>query len=100
MKLKFNTDIQTLAINHILVIVIFALIYYYHYNTNSKEHFTLSSGEEMSLIDIPYFTLTTHTTIGYGDILPKSKQMKFCVILHQIAMLLLGIQIVYCFTCE
>jgi hypothetical protein len=37
--------------------------------------------------DVVYFTTTTQTAVGYGDITPKSKKAKFVVIINQILLL-------------
>jgi hypothetical protein len=44
------------------------------------------NGETKYFIDILYFTIYTHTTVGYGDIYPITTGAKVVTILHQIGM--------------
>jgi hypothetical protein len=93
---KFNKNIELLAYNHLLVITFFLAVNFYFYYFNKEEHYT---GTIETPLDVLYFTTTTHSSTGYGDILPKSQLARFFVTLHQLAMTALMIQIIYCFTC-
>ena len=83
--LKLNDKkIQVLAIN-ILFIIGFALIYWIW---GTPEHFKSQfSSPYLSSLDALYFSFTTHITIGYGDIVPISPNMRFITILHTIVMI-------------
>lgn len=83
--LKLNDKkIQFLAIN-ILFIIGFALIYWiWGTPENFKSQF---SAPYLSSLDALYFSFTTHCTIGYGDIVPISQNMRFITILHTISMI-------------
>ena len=96
---NFNNRIENLLINHIIVIAVFFTIYFCHYKYDKQKHFIVTNNETTldNWVDILYFTTTTHTTVGFGDIIPKSKQMKLFVILHHIIIVLLVVQLFYYF---
>ncbi len=53
---------------HAVEIWIFALSFFWMHNTDDWGHF--EGNFEGSLLDCVYFSLTTYTTLGYGDIAP------------------------------
>jgi len=76
--------IETLTIS-----IIYALIYWY---MGTTEHFNFNNSPEqkfMTLTDAFYFCLTSHTTIGFGDITAKSQLMRMIVISHSLFIILL-----------
>lgn len=65
-----DDSIQTLLMTHIVIILIFACIY----KTISIQNIeAFNTEEEMTFFDCVYFSVVTHTTVGYGDIYPVSK---------------------------
>jgi hypothetical protein len=83
--LKLNDKkIQFLAIN-LLGILGFAVIYWIW---GTPEHFhSQYTSPYLSSIDALYFSFITHSTLGYGDIVPISQGMRFITILHTIVMI-------------
>jgi len=67
----------TLSYNHIWVAFAFLLVYSL---MDMKEHF----GVPHTWSNVCYFTATTHTTTGYGDITPKTSFAKWVVTLHML----------------
>lgn len=63
---------------HIIFIILVTFIHYFI--ANKKENW--STGKKLSLFDAFHFTLTTHTTVGYGDIYPVGTFNKFISHLH------------------
>ena len=61
---------------HVAEIWIFALAYYYMHN--DKSWGSLEGNYNGSLIDSAYFSLTTFTTLGFGDIEPHG-ELRFLV---------------------
>lgn len=47
-------------------------------NMDMKHHFDV----EPTLENATYFTAVTHTTVGFGDITPKTQHAKNAVLLH------------------
>jgi len=91
-SLKFIGNISNrnllIEINATIIIVFFLL--YYNFVPSSDFH---KPGDErtMNALDYLYFTMITHSTIGYGVISPKSSIGKTLVICHVISMLLFNI---------
>ena len=73
----FKKNTKKFLFNSIIIIVIFTIIYWL---CGNKSNFNLYS--ELSFIDALYFTLCTQSTVGYGDITPKSQSMRIIVSLH------------------
>jgi hypothetical protein len=99
MSFTFNLKTQTLVYNHLIVLIFFFILNLYHFYISKEEHYTSSAPVETPL-DIAYYTMTTHSTVGSGDIVPKSQRMKFITMIHQLLTVMLTIQLVYCFTCN
>jgi hypothetical protein len=58
-------------------VIIFFLIVY------SNIDIVKSNGEKVEdFVDTLYFTTTTHSTVGYGDMGPKNKTARMWIILH------------------
>lgn len=73
-------NIHTLLSIQTLIIIIFSIIYYFlgennFYNMNN------------SYLDNIYFSLVTSTTVGYGDITPRTDLAKFVVMCQLVATL-------------
>ncbi len=60
---------------HIILVVIFSIIYF----LIGKDNF---NNIEDNYIDYLYFSFITSSSIGYGDITPKTNLAKILVMLH------------------
>lgn len=69
------------------ICLIYAMIYF-HYGNHEHFHFTDPNHQELTPIDAIYFALTTHATLGYGDISPKSQLMRGVSISHAFMIIL------------
>ena len=70
-------------ITNIIICLLFAFIYY---NLRFNDNFH-GLDCNSSIIDAFYFSLTTHSTIGYGDIYPKTSPARLFVMIHHIIVL-------------
>ena len=66
-------------ITNFIIILFFAFFYYL---LKGNDHFN-GLDETSTFIDALYFSFTTYSTVGYGDISPKSKFAKILVMLQQ-----------------
>jgi len=62
----------------IFMTVIYLILDYVH---PGSFHFPIT-GDHTLFVDILYFSLITHTTVGYGDIVPTTKLAKIFVCIH------------------
>lgn len=82
---KFNDNKIAFITINMLFILLFAIIYWIW---GTPEHFkSLYSAPYLTCLDALYFSFTTHCTLGFGDIVPISPNMRFITILHTITML-------------
>lgn len=79
--IKIIRDQNKLLGVHMVAIVLFTVIYYYaaKYYGNHKDQENFKDFENSF-----YYTVITHFTIGFGDITPKSRIMRYTTILHVI----------------
>ena len=70
---------------HSVAITLFAIIYYRYGTFTSRT----SKETQLSPLDSLYFSLTTQTTIGYGDIVPLDTKTKYMVIGQMTLLLIL-----------
>ncbi len=61
--------VMVIMLAHILEIWLFALGYFFMIHFG--DFGTLSGNIDLSLLDCSYFSFTTYTTLGYGDIEPS-----------------------------
>ena len=68
-------------LHHLILIFIFSHIYFFIANNygskEDKENFT-------NYTDSLYYTTITHFTVGFGDITPKSKILKYLTMLQTV----------------
>lgn len=67
--------------HHIILIIIFSLIYQ-GLSIIDPRSFT----KVLSLFDSLYFSITTQTTVGYGDITPNTMFARLTTMIHMICM--------------
>jgi len=79
--------LKVLTLNFV-TILIFA-IFYYLLARSGGEHFN-GIDSKASMMDVFYFSSTIQSTVGFGDIYPKSSTAKTLVMLQQ-AMLIVGV---------
>ena len=76
---NFKFKNRKFVMHNIIVILLFTFIYKYiaEKHGNEYEKNTFKTYENSF-----YYTCVTHSGVGYGDIVPKTKIMKRCCILH------------------
>jgi hypothetical protein len=76
----------------------FFLINYYLLNqdkqSNVSKHFNIESKSKSLLLDTLYFTMTTYSSVGYGDIYPISDIAKFAILIHQFIIVLFQFELI------
>lgn len=75
----FNVALTGGIILNILVVLVFAEIYLTMDKVGEGRHF---GGDIDNYTDALYFSTISSVSIGYGDILPKTKSAKMVVITH------------------
>ena len=90
--IKLNKNKIIFVYVNLFLIFIFSLIYWYY---GTSENLTFgpqfaddNNNNNISYLSALYFTCTTMSTVGYGDIAPKSKLMQIIVIIQQIILIL------------
>ena len=64
--------------SHSSIVIVFSIVYYFLLKPRD-----FNGGEGLkNYIDYFYFTMVTHTSVGYGDISPKTKKARLLVTLH------------------
>jgi hypothetical protein len=86
--LKDATITGSIIVN-ILVMIIFSELYWALDQDDSEEHF----GFEDS-VDAYYFSTVTSSSVGFGDVLPRSKKAKILVMIHIMTMFFVVLPIV------
>lgn len=76
---------RTISLN-LVAIALFAVLYYLLARTGGADFTGLST--ESSPLDAMYFSTTVQSSVGFGDIAPKSKRAKFLVMLQQFALII------------
>lgn len=83
--IKLNNRISFLVIT-ISICIVYSLIYW-SYGTNENFHIMDSNKSQLTFLDALYFGFTTHITLGYGDISPKSAIVRLISISHTIVIM-------------
>jgi hypothetical protein len=89
-KISHLKNITKLLLAYIVTSIVYGYIYY---NIRGHDNFT-GLNFQSTFIDCLYFSFTTTSTVGYGDISPKSQLSRIIVITHQLVILS---EIVYIF---
>ena len=87
MKIKIKPSFVVFLVFHIALTVSFTLVYYRLSQDEFTKHFNGIKRNDDAFINSLYFSFTTLSTVGYGDISPKSRIAKMLVMLHQILVL-------------
>lgn len=77
MYIKYNLIVISPVYFHIGMIVLFAIL---NYNL-SKQH-QGSFNKQLNWVDALYLSVVSHTTVGYGDIVPQTKNAKILNVIH------------------
>jgi hypothetical protein len=90
-----NTHIKFLLRN-ILFILIFAIIYFFAFKYIDNSYYFADNIKEkkVSFIDFLFFSISTQTTIGFGNIVPRHDLIKVIIslqLLLSIALLIMTI---------
>jgi len=75
--------ITKLLIAYIFTVLLYAFIYY---NIKGNNNFK-GLNKDSTFIDCLYFSFTTTSTVGYGDISPKSQLARIVVMTHHLIIL-------------
>lgn len=71
-------------LSNLIVVIVFAEIYWQvdrTPNAEDQEHFGFES-----VLDAYYFSVVTSSSVGYGDILPRTRKAKMLTIAHIVSM--------------
>ena len=79
-----------LVYSNMILLVTFFIIYSLLYTIDNNNFKNAND-----YIDIFYFTTTTQSSVGYGDITPTSRIAKMCVSTHHVLLLFIISQFVY-----
>lgn len=71
---NFYNNRRFLVVN----MIIFTVFFFVYRFMGMKEHFDVEPTSPNAM----YFTTVTHATLGYGDIIPKTRTAKMVVTLH------------------
>jgi len=73
----------------IVVLILITFIFGYIYSKIDNKHFGFKHK-----IDPYYFSLTTMTTVGYGDYIPKTNKAKVIVMIQQVFILITELSLI------
>jgi voltage-gated potassium channel Kch len=79
---KDMPKVWRVIIVQILIIFVFAIIYYFIDYRGFNINFTDTSKDKLTFINYLYFSTVTSSTVGYGDIHPTNNITKIIVILQ------------------
>ena len=88
-NLVSQRKLNKIIFGNILLLFVFALIYYFMFIYNNIDHFFIPENESHSFVNALYFSLVTQSTLGYGDIYPISNVSKIVVMVHVFIMLII-----------
>lgn len=85
-----NAALVSGIIFNILVIIMFGELYWNLDQYDSEEHFGFADP-----VDAYYFSLVTSSSVGYGDILPKTRKAKVLNMVHILTMFFVILPVVF-----
>tara|TARA_Y100001978_G_C23469577_1_gene326326 strand:- start:9 stop:311 length:303 start_codon:yes stop_codon:yes gene_type:complete len=92
----YNYSIINFLLSNFGIVIFFALLYmiYIKFNlsSNSDNQFN-GLNSKSTFIDFLYFSFSVQTTVGFGDIFPKTKIAKILIMSQQLT-LLFGLDII------
>ena len=91
---KLNKNKLIYIYVNLLLILVFSVVYWY-YGTSDNLTFNpqfADSENNICFLSALYFSCTTHSTVGFGDITPKSRFMQKLVSIH-LTILILNLSI-------
>lgn len=83
---KFE-KIFNLSLLSLIIILIFSSIFYL-FDHNHFDGYTIEEDRQDRLLNRIYFTVTTFSSTGYGDVAPKSRIVKILSMLLQFMLIL------------
>lgn len=86
--------VHLLILANIVLLGIFTLIYFIISKVDSGA-FNYSLKQSLDFVDIVYFAIAIHTTVGFGDIVPAKTYAKLFVCAHMMLVLLLNLGLVW-----
>jgi len=96
LAIRFNRYIgKHLIVAVLIILVTFITINaFLLYNVETIHAFNNKKGNKLdAFVDSVYFTSTTMTTVGYGDIIPQTNSSKIFVTFMQLTALFLGMRL-------
>lgn len=100
---QLSKNCLEVAYTVVLILFLFVIVNYYlvsnnHTTINTKDENGKPRSRNEILVDSVYFTTTTFSTVGYGDVLPVTMTSKLMVIIQQLVLfgLSLGLVTVAC----
>lgn len=90
--LHLKNNIKLIYLVILVVFIFLFTIIYWLLGTNNHFSFnnTNTTQTKLSFLDALYFAMVTQTTIGYGDITPKSQIMR-CITICQSILIIISI---------
>ncbi|CAM9262949.1 unnamed protein product, partial [Hapterophycus canaliculatus] len=76
-------------LSYLIVLVVFAELYWQLDQDDDEKHFGFAS-----VVDAYYFSTVTSSSVGFGDILPKSNRAKLLTMAHILAMFFVMLPVV------
>ena len=79
---------------NLILCIVFSVIYKFVFVMDPENSFN-GLDKDSNFIDFFYFATTTTSTIGYGDISPKSNIARAVIIIHQLLVMMNLANLVY-----
>ena len=83
---KFE-KIFNLSLLSLIIILVFSSIFYL-FDHNHFDGFTIEKDRQDKFLNRIYFTVTTFSSTGYGDVAPKTRMVKILSMLLQFMLIL------------